>query len=273
MLGLMGKLYDRRRILLNLNSFNGLLDLFPNASIGYSLRQLRAGHTTGVIRVRRSSDNAELDFKANEITDGTLTTWTGSGDGFVTKWYDQSSNGNDAVQTTASKQPTIVRAGVLLTNNGKPAINFPNGLLGDLNFNTVSQSTVITVAKMDNINSINYLLWNESDKKGFFQGGTFQGINGLGLVDGSIKFITGQNLDQNMAWFNYNGTNYDVAQNGNTITALSNGNNFALESIGRPEISVVQFSGSMQEIILYPSEQSGNKAGIETNINNHYSIY
>jgi len=269
----MGKLYDRRRILINLNSFNGLLDLFPNASAGYSLRQLRAGHTTGVIRVRRSSDNAELDFKEKDITDGTLTTWTGSGDGFVTKWYDQSSNGNDAVQTTASRQPTIVRSGVLLTNNGKPAINFPTGLRGNLNFNLVSQSTVITVAKMDDINNINYVLFNNVGTKGLFYGGTFGGVNGLGLFDGSIKSIQGQNLDQKMGWFNYNGTNYDVAENGNTITALSNGNNFALESIGRPDISVVEFRGSMQEIILYSLEQSGNKAGIETNINNHYSIY
>ena len=90
MLGLMGKLYDRRRIILNL--FKGILDKFPGAVAGYSLRQLRAEHTTGVIRVRRSSDNAELDFKEKEITDGTLTTWTGSGDGFVTKIYNQTNS-------------------------------------------------------------------------------------------------------------------------------------------------------------------------------------
>jgi len=90
MLGLIGKLYDRRRIILN--SFKGILDKFPGAVAGYSLRQLRAEHTTGVIRVRRSSDNAELDFKEKEITDGTLTTWTGSGDGFVTKIYNQTNS-------------------------------------------------------------------------------------------------------------------------------------------------------------------------------------
>lgn len=39
-----------------------LLDLFPNASVAYSLRKLRTAYTGSAIRVRRSSDNAEQDF-------------------------------------------------------------------------------------------------------------------------------------------------------------------------------------------------------------------
>jgi hypothetical protein len=33
------------------------------------------------------------------------------------------------------------------------------------------------------------------------------------------------------------------------------------------------FDGKIQELILYNSNQSSNRASIETNINNHYSIY
>ena len=33
------------------------------------------------------------------------------------------------------------------------------------------------------------------------------------------------------------------------------------------------FDGTMQEVILWDSEQSGNRTGIETNINTFYSIY
>ena len=113
MLGLMGKLYNRRRIILNL--FKGILDKFSGAVAGYSLRRLSkwkiqlpseivtpllalslryvvVGYTGAVVRVRRTSDNAELDFNPTEITDGTLTTWTGSGDGFVTKIYNQTNS-------------------------------------------------------------------------------------------------------------------------------------------------------------------------------------
>jgi hypothetical protein len=39
-----------------------LLNLYPNASIAYSLRKLRVGYNGNVIRVRRNVDNLEKDF-------------------------------------------------------------------------------------------------------------------------------------------------------------------------------------------------------------------
>jgi hypothetical protein len=48
----------------------------------------------------------------------------GSGDGFVTTWYDQSGNGRDDTQATPGVQARIVNAGVLDIANGKPAIRF-----------------------------------------------------------------------------------------------------------------------------------------------------
>lgn len=53
-----------------------LLDLYPGAAAAYSLRELTADwKNQPVVRVRRSLDNAELDFTATEITDGTLVDW------------------------------------------------------------------------------------------------------------------------------------------------------------------------------------------------------
>ena len=92
----------------------------------YSLRQLK-GSITNVIRVRRSSDNTEQDFTADEITNGTLLTFVGSGDGFVTTWYNQgnqtSSNAN-LTNTTTSEQPKIVSSGTLITEGDKPCVEF-----------------------------------------------------------------------------------------------------------------------------------------------------
>jgi len=51
-----------------------LLDNYTGAAAAYSLRQLNSD-TTNVIRVRRSSDNAEQDFTAAEVSDGTLESW------------------------------------------------------------------------------------------------------------------------------------------------------------------------------------------------------
>jgi hypothetical protein len=42
-----------------------LLDAVPGAAAAYSLRQLSNAYTGPVVTVRRSSDNAEEDFKAS----------------------------------------------------------------------------------------------------------------------------------------------------------------------------------------------------------------
>jgi len=52
-----------------------------------------------------------------------LTNFCGSGNGFVTTWYDQSGNARNATQTTAANQPQIVSSGSLLTLNSKPKID------------------------------------------------------------------------------------------------------------------------------------------------------
>jgi hypothetical protein len=101
-----------------------LLDAVPGAAAAYSLRQLSNAYTGPVVTVRRSSDDAEADFKASEIDDGTLTAFCGAGDGFVKTWFDQSGHGNDASQGTAAAQPKIVDSGTLVTEGGKAALEF-----------------------------------------------------------------------------------------------------------------------------------------------------
>jgi hypothetical protein len=101
-----------------------LLDAVPGAAAAYSLRQLSNAYTGPVVTVRRSSDNAEEDFKASEIDDGTLAAFCGAGDGLVKTWHDQSGNGRDASQGTAANQPTIVDSGSLVTESGKAALEF-----------------------------------------------------------------------------------------------------------------------------------------------------
>jgi hypothetical protein len=100
-----------------LSTFKGLLDLYPGASAAYSLRALSAGWLAGdVVNVRRSSDSAVQDFTASQILNGDLLTFTGAGDGFVTTWYDQSGQANNATQGTTTKQPKIVSSGSLLVD-------------------------------------------------------------------------------------------------------------------------------------------------------------
>ena len=110
-----------------------LLDSYSGAAAAYSLRKLKSSYTGSAIRVRRSSDNTELNIGFD--SDGNLDTYSlsafvGSVSGFVTTWYDQSGNSKDVIQTTANRQPHIVDTGVLLTSNGKPGIKFMSDASG-----------------------------------------------------------------------------------------------------------------------------------------------
>ena len=105
----------------------GLLETYSGAAAAYSLRKLRTGYVGNAIRVRRSSDNVEQDiaFKTNGTLDTTsLLAFVGSGDGFVTTWYDQSGNGLHFAQSTATNQPSVVINGVVVLTLGEPAVRF-----------------------------------------------------------------------------------------------------------------------------------------------------
>ncbi len=93
----------------------------PAAAAAYGLRLLRSQYVGPLIRLRRASDSAELDFSADLITTrldlDAIAAWAG-GDSFVVTWYDQIGT-QDATQDTAGAQPQFVAA-----KNGRSAINF-----------------------------------------------------------------------------------------------------------------------------------------------------
>jgi hypothetical protein len=95
-----------------------LLDTYTGATVAYSLRRLRTAYTGNAIRVRRSSDNAEQDFGfvSNVLDTASLLTFCGAGNGFITTWYDQSGNANNATQATAASQAQIVSSGAVITD-------------------------------------------------------------------------------------------------------------------------------------------------------------
>jgi hypothetical protein len=250
-----------------------LLDTYSGASVAYSLRKLSSTYSGSAIRVRRSSDNTEQDigFTGNELDTTSLTSFVGANDGFVTRWYDQSGNANNSAQSAATVQPQIVSSGTVLTNNSKPSIFLENQ--DSLTFTSLTPITTFTVAKIDTLNyAIHYVLFNNVSPRGYFYGGTFTGVNGLGIFDGAAKSITGEDTNTHLGYFNYNGTNYEVAKDGSAISNLASGSNFDLNYIGRQQTALT-LNGQLQEIVIYPSTQSSDKLNIESNINTYYSIY
>lgn len=101
-------------------AFVGPLDNFTTAlAVATSVEErLLSSYpaSSPLIRVRRSSDNAELNIgstSSGALDTAALLAFAGVGSAFVVTLYDQSGNGKDATQATAAAQPRVVNAGVL----------------------------------------------------------------------------------------------------------------------------------------------------------------
>jgi hypothetical protein len=121
-----GSIYDKSNAgetLLSGSGFEGFLNKFSGASLGLSLDKLDKNYTGFAIKVRRSSDNVELDigFVDGVLDTASLLTFVGSGDAFVTIIYDQVGS-NNMTQTTSSLQGQIVSNGSVILKGGKPCI-------------------------------------------------------------------------------------------------------------------------------------------------------
>ena len=243
-----------------------ILDLAPAAA--YSLRSFDSAADPNVVNVRRSSDSATADFKASEVSDGTLTTWVGSGnDGHVTTWYDQGGT-NHAAQATASSQPKIVDGGVLVTDgSGNPAI------IGDGVDDTLVHPT----------------LTNELDSSDFLVTAAYKDEVAMGIVGAVPRLYLSQSsmsyytlgtiaytsqTDRNVVSFQVLGNTQEVFGNGASLGTASQ----TQVDIGQNMFNVLQAGSSfsakpLMEVVVFGNNQSTNRTGIEKNINDTYTIY
>ena len=274
----------------------GLLDTFTGAAAAYSLRDLTFLRGGPVIRVRRSSDNTEQDFTATQVTDGTLTTFCGAGNGFVRTWYDQSGAGLDLGQTTTANQPQLVNSGSLILEGSKPAVSFDGTNDQLLNAASITlpsplSSSVFNVIKTPQALEVN--VFRTVYEFANVQRLTFEnGLGGLGfiawadsgtaLVDPS-QYISHIATRQSLGIF-WNGSaanaasSYSARRNGSSQSVSQS---IAGSTLGRTAgISLGSRNNGTQptqlicqELIVYRSNQSSNASAIESNINTYYAIY
>lgn len=276
-----------QRVIVNQLEF--LLDQFSGAVGAYSLRYLISSFTGDVILVRRASDDSEQGFTPIEISDGTLESFCGAGDGFVKAWHDQTGNGSGATQITTTAQPKIVHAGSLVTENGKPALHF-DGVNDYLSANSLSsilsgqdkpistygvtKGVVGSYVSFGN-NTSNTPLWIQEYR-------SQSELRYLRRDDSGTIFIHDQAasaLDQILWATNDNSTKVDMHVNGKSIGSGLNSNvgnttfnTFSLGAISRTALESF-FQGVIQELVVFPSDQSNNRSEIETNINDYYGIF
>jgi hypothetical protein len=248
-----------------------LLDAYPGASAAYSLRLLTNAYTGNLITVRRSSDNTTQGFTQAQIDDGSLASFCSGTDGFVTTWHDQSGNANNATQATAASQPKIVSTGTVEIRNNKPCLVYSS--FGSSTFTLATRLTgVVSVFEVLKIEqnltdtNLNFILGDITNYD-YHAGGTFwlssgdaaaSVRNGSNRINNAIADLTttAKTTNQTLISMIHSGT----ATVGQLTEDRSSGSNRSIR-------------GAMQELILYNSSQTSNVAGINADINLHYSIY
>lgn len=273
-------------------AFSFLLDTYSGAAAAYSLRKLRSAYSGNCIRVRRSSDNTEqnIGFVNNVLDTASLLTFVGAGNGFVTTWYDQSGNGLNSSMSTAISQPRIVNAGVLDVKNVKAGFRFDGSndyltraALTALNsgntysiFSVSANETTGVFGDVINTNNGSSRLNIAVDTRttgGFYRIATLTNTGGTGYATNlpALDGSTNQRLQTVVVnGFNIAGWKNGVAGSTDTYTGIYANNQFDIGAyLGVPRY----LNGYIQELVIYPSNQTTNRTGIESNINSYYTIY
>ena len=276
------------------SAFTGILDTYTGAAAAYSVRKLSSTYTGAALRVRRVSDGTEADIgfnSSNELDTDALTTFVNGGAGFLSKWYDQSGGTTYDLSVAASGQPRISSAsGVVTLENGKPCLTFNGtshyltlggtedaGMLGDIsvfsvNKNLGGSTSVVISTGLTGSDAASLIQWS-------LTGNTSNRYRGT-TSDGTTRInqdVTASNYGSQVlvSMINDESGNLQifadgVGSSGQTAVAPMNDANYDLE-VGRDTFrSAYYFSGTMQELILYPSLP--NRTGIESNIATHYGI-
>jgi len=186
----------------------------------------------------------------------------------VTKWYDQSGNAYDATQTSTSAQPKIYDSSTgVVTENGKPAIEF-DGNDDSLPVGTIDVKTAFAVASADLASGNQPIFGAASGLVQFLRTQSdYDLYNNFGTMS-----VTGSPDQNSLIYALINGVSSELAVNGGTATTGQQSNDaFGNFTIGNERSSY--YDGKQEEIVIYDSNQSSNRTGIETNMNDFYSIY
>jgi hypothetical protein len=262
-----------------------LLDLYPSAAAAYSVRKLRSAYSGSAIRVRRSSDNTEQNIGfdgSGNLDTSSLTSFCGSGNGFVTTWYDQSGNGYNATQTTAANQPQIVSSGSVLTLTGigsaRPILSF-DGTNDTFNITPITLGQFTSFYPNKKTASADLSIWMANN--------AVVGNPYTPVIYGNAGTYIHNNTTNQYFNLTYNNTNYVLisgSYSGSVGSIQINNSNIALtlatttstgtqiNNIAR-RTNVEYSKGSVPEMILYTFDNSANVSAINTNINTYYGIY
>jgi len=261
----------------------GILDSYTGAAAAYATALLYSSYGGSCLRVRRDSDNAEQDigFSGQDIDEAAINTFCSGANCFVKTWYDQSGSGNNATQDTTSSQPKIYDStnGIIyeksitsLDLDGADALlsNF-SGYSGDFALFTISihqgglTNFIFGIDFRENAYALHgsggIIIYVRNSVK-------WNGYN-LGLYNSSFLLsstLSGTNLN---TYINGSGVNSTTSDPPRFSNYLSIGATYSQGS----QTFANFFTGKIQAFIYFSSDQSANRAAIESAINNYYNTY
>ena len=266
-----------------------LLDLYPDALVAYDLRKLSSAYTGNCIEVRRGSDNAiqDIGFVDGVLDTDSLVTFAQGGECYVRTLYDQSGNGNNATQTVLINQPKITDSlGAVITKYGKPSIYWygpANANASVLSFTQISPHTVFIAQQLD-VQGGAYQQWllggSNNDYVSASSSNPSTGRQYIGSVGNIASVRLGSNyMNGELKEFVQNEPNF-IRRNTefNLISMVhdSSASRLPLASTIAQRIGATlqsALTGWRQSTIIYGTDQSANRVGIERNINSFYNMY
>jgi len=262
-----------------------LLDTYTGAAAGYSVRRIASG-ATNLMRIREDSGDTETDigYDANgDLDTAAIATHCGSANGYAVTWYDQAGS-NNATQSTQGNQPQIYdgTTQAVINVNGKPGVFCADGsdfmsVTGavDTTARTIYQWSVHSIDGTGSYPSVKtgqltdfYNINTEIPRTFSLRATTSSGGNAASAINTNQAYLRHSYADT---------TNLRTYLDGSStpIIDLSDAN----EDWASADFEIFNsVSGStgrliLSELVFWQSDQSSNRTGIETDINDYFSIY
>ena len=268
--------------------------------------------TNAIAKIRRSSDNqtAFLFIDGSIIDDTislssfistssnttpsatTLGTWVGANDAFVEEWIgitpDNTINTNKtAIQTTTTQQPKLISSGVIITKNSKPAIDFLSDsrflkASANIDINYGNAFAVLTVHNQINTTIEQRVLGTTSGTDDRLLMVADRRTNkhlsvGANAIHGNkvLEYLAQQNhSDQKLLSIIVDNTYFEAFYNGVSQDSSASLNSYINDifEIGAARSGLRSLEGTIQEIIIFPSDKTSGLTALHNDIGVYYSI-
>lgn len=250
------------------------------ASFAFALRKIKTGQTASN-RIRRSSDNTESDIgvAGDDWDSATAITFVAGSSGYVVSWVDITGNGITCTQVTTGQQGRIINAGVLVTINGKAAVDLTValGCEYDIAYTAAQPHTAFAVAEQSTASEQSLLqtqLGAGTQRAIYTTPGGVLSM-GLGNTLTSSPSITPSAFagSANLFYALMNGASSEIGMNEVYTSGDAGTNSYGgAARWGSYNAATRAWQGHIMELINFATNQSANKAAISAKISPYYGI-